>query len=160
MALADIGKQLSDLFKECREKKGVSERDIYPLLVDYLQNEFGDRMVVEQNRPLLLQITAFLEDMKPYLGYSGSDADVVLYHKQEAIGFGNDSEILRRSGQYAFRKQSIIYPSVIIQVITNTQTGKLQDGEPSSHAHCLCSLQGPIEISVTPGLKEKQHFST
>ena len=130
----DLTLEISRLFRECRKKKEIREKDIYPLLVDFLRSKFGDRMEVEQNRPLILKITAFLERGKPYLGYSGSDADIVLYPKQEAIGIRDDDQILRKSGQYALRRPGIIYPAIIVQVITSTQTGKLQQENMKAQA--------------------------
>ncbi|MHA2064685.1 MAG: hypothetical protein ACXABY_09955 [Candidatus Thorarchaeota archaeon] len=120
--------------KISRKFSETIEKVIYPLLVDFLKRRFGDKMNVEKNRPLILKITAFLENEKPYLGYSGSDADVIMYPRQEAVGIRSDDPLLRKSGQYAMRNPGVIYPSVIIQVITSTKTGKLHQENMKAQA--------------------------
>ena len=117
---------ISKKFKDAKDNKEVKESDIYPLLVIFLKNKLGKNIMVEKNRPLLLKIYVFLDENKPYLGYSGSDADLILYTPQDAVKINASDNLLRKSGQYSLSKRGIVYPSVIIQIIVNVNTGKLR----------------------------------
>jgi len=101
------------------------EKRVYDPMVEYLQNQFTT-LEFEKERRLLLAFTMFFDSGHPVIGFSGSKADIVGYFPQKQMRIDKKDMLLRRAGQYGFEKNEIIYPCVIIQIITSTTTGKLQ----------------------------------
>lgn len=119
--------KISNLFSAARKSARVKEKDVYNTIVQFLRARFGDNFVVAGNQVLLLRIMAFFKNNESYLGYSASDADIVIFLKEQITP---NLEILEKSmhrtGQYSLRKWNGIYPAVIGQVVVSTTTGKLQ----------------------------------
>lgn len=118
--------EISQLFSACRDKE-AQESDVYGKTVDFLRSIFGSKLVITNNQVLLLKIMSFINEGKSYLGYSASDADIVMYPLgQEGPDIKSLDKVLHREGQYGLGKWNGVYPAVIGQVIVSTQTGKLQ----------------------------------
>lgn len=100
------------------------EKRVYDPMVEYLQNQFTT-LEFEKERLLLLAFTMFFDSGQPVIGFSDSEADIVGYFTQEQMRIDKIDMLLRKAGKYTFGKKGIIYPCVIIQIITGTKTGKL-----------------------------------
>ncbi len=106
--------------------KSAQESDVYDKIVEYLESKFSDALIVKKNQVLLLKIMAFIKDGKSSLGYSGSDADIVMYpHDQKGPNLKDLEKTIQRKGQYGLENWEGIYPTVIGQVVVSTRTGKL-----------------------------------